>query len=852
MKSVEELIGHYLDVPSILIFPNEQLKRSFIKELQQKHSFGNHRYLTFKDLKNLLFLQSNPTIKGEKRVVALSNALSADVKKFFKLTNYLDISVFSGRLFGFFETLAEAGGLDLPERFFERTADSENQLQWQLDSYAHLVSAKDQYLALISKHGYVDNIFIDNEDICLDTISGFSRFVFVGIQNMSLREKNLLALIGEDREVIEVDPDQCLDFGENALKKCIVHRCVDSFGQLMHCANSVDRESYDVVIDLSNESERYAELLDANKFEIKYSAYFSSSKVYSVLKNLELLIIHCDGSKVDGFRLEEACSNNGFGSYYNLKKEELLKLRKKLDGGRIYFPLSSFTLLGLEQDMENVRGLKDVGSLVSFIQGLELARLLDDAFDTSLDKLFGQLFSLQQAFGSDINNKSNLKGVAWLKLLLKRCEHLQLDYDVQKDNERKLRVVNLKSAWFLEDKKIVLLNANENVLSSVPPKVYLLTEKQLKELGATTRDDYNEEQRQQFMQLCLRNNLVKIYSVDSASEGKQTSSFVEELVLGLPARKVSQEIVKSDSYYSQYLEEVSSDIGIERKLGLIDLIRIEEKDFGEALVISPSSFDSLKACPLKHYLDKQVRLTRTKLEESVDIKDNVLGNVVHDIFGDICMLMKKYAGKDISYKEALTTINIDQVISQIFARNVDLLPKVYHQDYAEQVIFPVLKESIKTFFVRTCESKFALKEIKFFYVEDEGIAKGDKIQISTMVVGSENIPIKIIGRADVRFELFDGRVFIFDFKTGTTMHDEQLNFYSKFYYEGRPGNEEIKPHLYFYKVFDMQEKQAKYVDIDEKVNKVCSSLSASREYDFAVTTGACRYCDHEGVCRKNG
>jgi len=643
-----------------------------------------------------------------------------------------------------------------------------------------------------------------------------------------------------------------LEFNNNSLQKLIINRCSDSFGQLVHCANNADRESFDIVIDLADESVRYAELFDVNKFDLKYSAYFSSSKVYSVLKNLELLVGNWDGNKIDGFRLEEACSNDSFRKYYQIELSDIDKLRAMLDNGRIYFSVDRFAMSKLESDMQKIRDLSDIDSLVIFIQSLDLNNLLDDAFDTVFDKLFGQLFGLQQAFNSELSSKKDIKGVAWLRLLLKRCEHLKLDFIVQKNQDKKLRVLDWKSAWFLENKRIILLNANESVLSNLPPRVYLLTEKQLKALGVTTRDEHNELQRNRFMKMCLRNKLIKVYSVDSASEGKQTSSFVEELAINLPEQKVVQVEIKGDNYYGQYLEKIVSEDSDARLKGTSALISIKREDLGPDFVLSPSSFDSLKACPLKYYLDKQIKLKRHKLEESIDIKGNVLGNIVHEVFEEVCALMKQYVGQDVAYSKALGSMKIEQVISKVMERNIDMLPEVYHQHYAEQVITPVLKDSIKNFFERVCESKFKLQDIKAFFIEDEGIAKGDKVRVSAMIVDGESIPIKIIGRADLRVELVDGRVFIFDFKTGSTMHDEQLNFYSEFYYEGRPGNEEVKPHLYFYQVFDLQEKQAKYMDVAEKVNNVCAMLVQKKQYDFALTTQACRYCDHEGVCRKNG
>ncbi|MDD4527240.1 MAG: PD-(D/E)XK nuclease family protein [Candidatus Margulisbacteria bacterium] len=845
------LLEPYLTKSNILVFQDEQVKKSFIRNLQDKYSFHEIKYLTLEELKGLLYLQGKPVIKGEKRIVALDNALSVDSKKFFNLHEYLDVGVFSAKFFAFFETLQEANTWDLSDSFFESTADSENQMNWQIASYHQLVLAKEQYLSLISKHGYIDEIFFEASTIDTSFLVGYDQVVFIGIDIFSKREKLIIEKIRAEKPVIELASSEVLSFQKNNLQTFSLNRCSDSFGQLVHCASNSDRDSYDVVIDLANNSMSYAELLDLEVFELKYSVYFTSSRVFSVLKNLELLANSWDGNKIDGFRLEEACSNDDFCKYYQISQEDINNLRKRLDNKTIYFSLSDFSLKKVEADILKLNGLNVVDNLVEFIQGLDLGRLLEDSFDTVLDKLFGLLFSLQQAFNSEVNVGKSLQGVGWLKLLLKRCEHLKLDYLTQKSQEKKLRVVDWNKVWFLENKKLVLLNANENVLSIQHQKTYILTEKQLKVLGARTKEDSNRLQKESFLQMCLRNKQVTVYSVESASEGKQTSSFVEELVLGLPTEKVSQNLVGGDSYYGHYLCNMVSNRILPKTEKSEELVGLSVDDFGEAIGLSSTSFDNLLACPLKFYLEKIVKLNRQKIEESIDIKDNILGNFVHDIFAAVCVETKQFIGQDILFSKALEKINTQKIINSILTKNIDNFPKIYHQSYAQQVVVPVLMESIKKFFMDICGKKFGLKDISRFDVEEEA-KEGKYLQVDVIKIDGKEIPIKITGRADLRVELLDGRIYIFDFKTGSTMNDQQLSFYSEYYYEGRVGGEELKPHLYFYQVFDMQEKQAKFVDIKSKIALVWADLANKQEYDFAVTTKACKYCEHEGICRKNG
>ncbi len=848
--NITSLIEPYLSNPAVLVFVDEQIKKSFIRNLQEKHSFRKIKYITLAELKQLLFLYDKPAVNGEKRIVALDSILDVEIKKFFGIRDYLDTSVFAGKFFEFFQTIQEANCLELTESFFESTADSENQLNWQISTFNMLILVRDKYLSLIGENGYVDEAFIGMEVLSLSCFDGYEQLIFVGNDGYSKREQTILEYLRKQKTVVEVAASEGLSFQNNNLQKVTINRCSDSFGQLVHLASIADRDSFDVIVDLANDSIRYAELLDLDTFELKYSSYFNSSRVYSALKCLEMLVNSISDGKIDGYRLEEACSNSEFCNYYQVSEEDVSLLRKKLANNRIFFSLSSFSLKKLEEDISKIQKLKNVNDLVEFIKGMDLARLLESSFDTILDKLFGQLFSLQKAFNSEVCVKNSLRGVGWLNLLLKRCEHLKLEYLLPKATEKKLRVVDFKKSWFLENKRVLLLNANENVLSGIKHKVYLFTEKQLRVLGATTREDLLEQQRKLFLQLCLRNKQITIYCVDNATEGKQTSSYVEELVLELPAEKVSQVSVKSDSYYGGYIQKMVSKNAYIKNLSGEELIRVKESDFGEEVVLSATSFETLRACPLKFYLEKVAKVSRLKIEESSDIKDNVLGNIVHDIFAQICAEMKQFIGKDVTFSKVLEGINAHRVISAIFGKNSDMLPEAYTQDYAEQVIVPILAESIKKFFVNVCGKKFELKDISQLYVEDDVV--DSNLAVGEFAIDGKKVQLKITGRADLRIELLDGRVFIFDFKTGTTMKEEQLSFYSEYYYEGRAESEETKPQLFFYQVFDMQEQQAKHIDIKAMINTFWAQLVDKKEYDFAVTTKACKYCEHEGICRKNG
>jgi hypothetical protein len=850
--NTKEIIEPYLQKPTILVFEDEQVKKSFIRNFQDMFSFSKIQYLSLSELKDSLFLSSKVVLLAEKRLVAFYNSISLEVAKYFDLRDYADTAAFADKFFAFFEELQEANKDKIDKTFFKNTSDSENHGRWQEEQYSHLLKAKEQYLEFISKTEYTDKLFVAEMDIGA-IAKGYEQLLLVGIDSLSRREEKIVEALCQQIKVIKIDVNKEPDLEQMILKKMEVIRCSDEFIQTTDFANNADRGSYDLVIDLANTSAKYAEGVTTEKFDIRYSSRFSGSKVYSVLKGLEVIASAYRGNKIDGFRLEEVFSNNHFFTYYQLRGEDLLQLRKGLSDNRIFFSFERLSSEKLRADIAKLLKVKTAKELSIFIQGFDIELLMDKYFDTVLDKLLGQLFSLEKAFKcfSKPKHKAELLGVEWLRLLLTRCEHLELDYSVEVSQDKRLRVIDWKSSWFLEGRSLVLLNATEGTLSSVRQRNILFTEKQQMELGIPTKEDVLAERRRKFFNLCLMNEKIRVYSIEDKNGDHKTASFLEELIISLPESIVSQQIISGDDAYAQYLTLFESK-GLERKLTESGMATFSKSDLGEEWVLSASSYQTVRTCPLKYYLDNLIKLDRLNLEETMDIKMVVLGNVVHEIFEAVCKGLKPFIGKEMGYRDMLQLINVNKLIVDSFRGNADSLPEVYHQEYAEDVIFPSLERSVECFFEEVCGEHFKLSDIENVFVEDEGIVLGDNPKLTELIIEGNPIAVKIRGRADLRVELRDGRVFIFDFKTGSQLKEIQLSFYSEFYYGATSNRPDVCPHLFFYKVFDNQAESAKKMDIKEKIEATCGELISKGQYDFALTTESCRFCQQEGICRKNG
>lgn len=840
---IKEKIAEHLTKPTILICRDEQIKKSFIRFFQDKFCFSRTKYLTVEETINIAVSLDKVLLLGEKRVVAFYHSLSDEVLEHFDIRDYHDCYLFSYRFFEFFEELQDCDTQALKNTFFEKTSDSERHLLWQKEQYKYLTKAKEDYRLYLLSTEYTDKIFM-NEFNVLNLLKGFEQVVYVGIDQFSCYEYKLFESIEKNINTIKIFTNK-EEETRWSLQELEIFRCSSDFAQAIDLANNVDRESYDVVIDLANNSSKYAELLDFNKFDVRYSTRLSSSKVFSVLKGLETLCVSLKQKQINGFRLEEVISNYFFREYYDIPERDVVWLRKELNNNRIFFDASEISLKEAMLDVAKVSELKTAKDLSIFIQGMKLEKLLDTYFDAVLDKLLGQTIALSAAFKDfDSYKVAQIKGVQWVKILTARCEHLELVFEQEAVSEKKIRLLNWENAWVLENKKIVLLNATENILSSRKFKSLLFTEQQKKALGLKTREELLLEKKELFFELCAKNEKVRIYTIEDSNGVEQSSSFVDELAIVYKGAKNNK--IGGDSIYSDYLKYFQ-DSSSNKNLTNNDLIKFSLQDMGTDFVISYSSYQSLKACPLKFYLEKVIKLKRrNKIEETQDIKPEMLGLIVHSIFEKVCKTISKQVGTNVDFHGLLKKMDLQKIIKDAFDRHSQSLPEIYHRNYVEDVVFSFLEDSVKNFFEKVCKENFEFKDIVGFFIED---TVDEAVEITTLIAQEGQLPVKIVGRADLRIELRDGRAFIFDFKTGSQSKDIQLNFYREIYYS---GTNEYTPKLIFYKVFEAKAEEAKNIDIKEKIDEVLATLVGRNEYEFHITSEACRYCSYEGICRRNG
>ena len=200
--NTKELIEPYLQKPTILVFEDEQVKKSFIRSFQDKFSFSKIQYLSLSELKDGLFLNSKVMLLAEKRLVAFYSSISLEVAKYFDLRDYADTAVFADKFFTFFEELQEANQDTIEKSFFKNTTDSESHGRWQEEQYRYLLKAKEQYLELISKTEYTDKLFLAEMDF-VSSIKGYEQLLLVGINSLSLREDKIIEALEKHIKVIK-------------------------------------------------------------------------------------------------------------------------------------------------------------------------------------------------------------------------------------------------------------------------------------------------------------------------------------------------------------------------------------------------------------------------------------------------------------------------------------------------------------------------------------------------------------------------------------------------------------------------------------------------------------------------
>jgi hypothetical protein len=836
-------IEKYLNKDSLLVFQDEFLKKTFVKNLQKNFCFSQASYISLEELKDQVFFENKIILNGLKRKVVFCNSLSKKTLSFFLLKDFFEAQTFANKFFAFFEEMQESMIDKLEANFFKTTSSSFRQALWQEKQYEYLINVKNDYFLYLEKTEYADKLFLNTLNI--ESLAYQKKnLIFIRNEEPSKRDKFVLNKLKNSMKVLDI----LVETEGTELEQLDIYRCSNNFSQIVHCAKRVSKDSYDLIIDLTNNAAQYTDILSENYFNTRYIKKFSFAKIISFLKCLEILSKEFSNNKLNGFRLEEVYSNSYFRSYYDISDQKLNNIRKELSENVIFFSLN-FLEDFLIKDLIKIKDIRTILDLESFVDSIQLEKLQDAYNDTIIDKFFGQLFVMKSAFKDFDFDCFQIKGRDWLRLFRNNCEKLNIEYFMVSQEENKLRIIDYNNAWFLENKNIVFLNANQNVLSIASSKNILFTEQQKRILSLPCNEDALKKKEKRFLNFCIRNNNISIYCIEDNKGENQASSLVEKLINKYSCKNiVKQHYVEEDIFYNQYISLFAGKNNYKKIEKNDSLIPLDLKFIQHNISLSFSSFQSLKACPLKYYLDYIIKLKRNNIEETLDVKPNVLGNLVHNIFAEIFKKIRGNIDKDYLFNNIISKTDKTLIVQKNLEALSSSLPKVYQQQYAFEYIAPVIVQSIDNL-LRLVEQKCSFKDVNKILIEKESI-KTEHHKVLEKGINENALVVYINGVPDLRIENKNSKIIIIDYKTGSTLHKLQLSFYEELFYSD--VRESYLIDKAFYRVFEQVFEFVSKENVSEKIEEVIDGLLNKNKYEFALTTESCLYCNHEGICRKNG
>ena len=412
---------------TLFVFENSasffEIKREFLQneEMQQKLGiFQNFKMMNSYDFYENVFVTDKIVVKEEKQVVMFYNALTENLKKDMKVSNYYDIIDVAYNYYNLFAELQEYK-IDLEKIELEK---------WQVETFGTLVEIDNEMKKVVQQKGLILPYMLRNvENISDNFLNKFSKICFVNkvkitpfekeligeIENRGINVENILQLSKNDfnEEKLKIKDSFSLpeknEFFEKFATNIEIFEYENKFSQVLGLVKKLDESENDEKIknrvnykiyDLQENGEdgkKDYQLLRQEKISSNLELTMKKTKIYKIL---ELICNILENVKIVEKKLEdnekfeniEKKDEKNFGHDLRIRMKDLYSGFKSDDFLRIFGLKKSydFFMEFVEQDyrymskneifriLENQNGkfsrnLKDVeaAGIINFIDEIE-------------------------------------------------------------------------------------------------------------------------------------------------------------------------------------------------------------------------------------------------------------------------------------------------------------------------------------------------------------------------------------------------------------------------------------------------------------------------------------------------
>lgn len=826
---------------TVFVFSNPSDKAEF-EELYKNDSFTHENIFIFmNELREKLFFTNKVVLKEEKEQILFYEVLDERERDFFKIENYFDSIDIASSFLNFYKELKEWGVKNL-------VLKSENKKR----VYEILEEIKEKYKLKLLELDYTNKLFLESdENFNTSFFRKYKNIIFINHFNFTSFEKNILEKLSREFSLEIVNQIKKEDYDENDLKVKNVRMIFEekknitlykSDNEILNIFDILERnknlENINLLVpDLENEI--YFNLLSKSKIRVQNNIYLKNTKFYTffkyILELLESKESHTEDFNINLKSFRKAISNRVFSRYYKIDTAFTEFIDKIINYDYIYVTRSLVDhlntneifknkLFNIFNDLEEIFNTKNFYEVLEVMEKFNKETLLDNRFTDDLDKYYEALNEIEAIEKLNIQSSWDsffkLNGANFLKIILKYFDFKDVTLSTRED-EQQMILDDFKSFRYSNKEKIVLFNIHEKNLFDINENLFFLSDKDREINNLPSIEELKKYEKFKILRFLSCAETIDIYSLEIQEQNIFISSLVEEIRIENNLKFT--DIMFNESHIKGILGEIFEEKNINYRVIKDDTLRKNSID--NELKIGAYDFKDLKECYYKFYLKKMIGL-KEFVEPQEKITSKSLGILIHEVFEKISILQKEKIINEMKFE--INKTEVEKTIKSVIRNESEKISKKYG-NYYEEIIFPIVTESVAEFF-RNLERKIKDKIIVF----EPEFKK--ELQIT------DNI--KIVGKLDLLIET-EKEHFIIDFKSGKGKLG-QLYFYSNLIYEKEDAEKVI------YDVLNMD-----IIDKDDgkdfltmsDMREVIEDFEKSDKYRRTDDPKTCRTCEYKEICR---
>lgn len=839
----------------LYIFSDNRMKDIFSKKMSEKLFEESATFITMEEFRDRVFYTDRIILKEAKRILAFFKCIPPNIKEELGISSYYDVIDIANNFFSYYREL-----------ILNEVEELEEYPHWQKKYLGYFSEIKKFFDKLCEEYNYLPSDWLERREnfsgIWLDK---FSKIIFVDMVEFSKIYVDIIKELSDKKDIeIAVQLKEGEFDEENfRLKKVTIPEKIKNI-EVYLFKNELEEALSLIHMKEGKKYEIYSPVPEKNIFSQILPSYFAPSqnftmndtKLYKFL-NIQLDILTSEEERLGRvYQLSKVLSafeERIFKDYYNISEVEFNLLngctmegykyisRKILQGEWFEKNLPLEFLEKLNEIIFNIESITEVSNTnelyIYFKEHIKMERFIEENLDNVdiFDKFF-EIFEIIKSneimkIHSNFNEYFGSKiGISLYRLLIQYMKDLAIKSNIKYGQEISL-VKGMEFVRYSEEQKDInyFLDITDEYLPKNQSDNLILTERQRKDLGITTKEEKREIERYRFFQAIFSGKDCVIFTKKDEEKSVEISPFLEEIILkySLPLQKIPVQNQNTLNMLKKSL--VGVELGYSESNN--ESFPKEVEDFKEKkLQIGAYDYDNLVQCPLRFYFSNIEGLTHIVKCEDKAINSRILGIIVHKVLEEyVNSIWKKVLQDGISEVEYG---EIEKRLKRAFKKERAKIP-LYMDNYCEDIMIPVISKNIVRFF-RDLKTNYEGVAIKRFQSEKSSYEKSPFY--------SGDIEVYLKGRADLVIESDMGNEII-DYKTGSKK-DGQLDYYTIILY----GESGLAKKLVFNAWKGQIEREDKVILTREKLEENIKNFVISQEYVRAEKKNICRECEYYNIC----